>query len=182
MNKDLNEKCILIKPEIFKDERGYFLETYKESNYIKYFDGQNKFAQDNLSYSKKGVLRGMHLQKKFPQGKLISVIAGNIFDVVIDLRENSPNFCKWESFNLSCDAHEQLWVPPGFAHGFLTLSDSAFVQYKCTEEYKKNDELCIFWNDNDLKIQWPLNKKDIIVSDKDANGISIANFKSQNFT
>ena len=179
MNKDLIEKWQLIKPDVFRDERGYFLETYKKSNYIKFFKDQNNFTQDNLSYSKKGVLRGLHLQKKFPQGKLVSVISGIIFDVIVDLREDSPNFCKWESFYLNSDHHEQLWVPPGFAHGFLTLSDEAFVQYKCTEEYKKNDELCIFWNDSDLKIQWPLNKKYIKVSDKDANGLSLENYKSQ---
>jgi len=179
MNKELDEKCILIKPNIFNDDRGYFLETYKKTSYQEKIFNKLDFVQDNLSYSKKGVLRGMHLQKNFPQGKLVSVIMGDIFDVVIDLRKNSSNFCKWRSFNLHSENHEQLYVPPGFAHGFLTLSSSALVQYKCTEEYNKDDELCIFWNDKDLNIDWPFDKNKIIVSNKDANGISIKNYKSK---
>jgi dTDP-4-dehydrorhamnose 3,5-epimerase len=157
---------ILVTPEIFLDERGFFLELYKESIFMK--NGINtKFVQDNYSHSTKGVLRGLHYQKNpMAQAKLVSVIKGEIFDVAVDLRKDSPTFGKWVGEILSDKNHNLLYVPEGFAHGFCVLSSEADVLYKVDQEYSYEHERGIVWNDPQLEIKWPLdelimNKKDL---------------------
>lgn len=165
---------LIIVPSIFKDTRGVFLEKYNYKSFFK-IGIKHNFVQDNLSYSKKNVLRGLHFQKKFPQGKLVKVVKGEIFDVIVDLRKNKKSFGKHLSFRLSDKSHNQLWVPPGFAHGFCVLSKEAKVEYKCTEFYKPKDEYTLKWNDNELKINWPIKKP--IVSEKDSLGLTLGEIK-----
>ncbi len=157
----------VIQPLVFEDHRGYFLETYRE----KAFEDQGiyvKFVQDNESFSKKGVLRGLHFQTIYPQGKLVRVIQGTLFDVAVDLRKGSPTFGEWEGFILSDENKRQLYIPEGFAHGFLVLSDTALFSYKCTQLYKAEYESGIIWHDETLKIIWPLKGiKKVILSEKD---------------
>ncbi len=166
-------KCSLldalhIQPKKFGDHRGFFIETYQEQRYIeKGIDAH--FVQDNLSSSAYGVLRGLHFQHTFPQGKLVSVILGRVFDVAVDIRKGSPTFGMWESIILSEDDGNQFWIPPGFAHGFCVLSESAIFAYKCTEIYHPETEICIRWDDPKLAISWPLTNPK--VSEKDCNGI-----------
>ena len=145
---------VLINPTEHNDERGYFLETYKKTEFKK--NGINaNFVQDNFSFSLGGVIRGLHYQKPpHAQGKLVSVVKGSIFDVAVDLRANSPTFGKWVSASLTSGAHDSLWIPEGFAHGFQALEDS-YVVYKVTSEYNKSAETGLIWNDSYLKIKWP---------------------------
>lgn len=145
----------VIKPEVFGDERGYFMETY---HYNAFRDaGLNvQFVQDNQSRSRKGVLRGLHFQKNHPQGKLVRVLRGEVFDVAVDLRMNSPTYKKWFGTVLSGENKKQLYVPEGFAHGFLVLSDEVELAYKCTDFYHPEDEGGVVWNDPEIGIQWPL--------------------------
>lgn len=162
----------LIHPQVFGDERGFFLESYSEREYTKH--GLNiHFIQDNHSKSEKWVLRGMHFQKINSQAKLVRVIRWSVYDVVIDLRSDSPTYGKWEGFFLSWENKTQLFVPRGFAHGFLTLEDETEFLYKCDNYYDPNDEGGIFWNDTQLAIDWDkyldaYNIKEIIVSKKDS--------------
>ncbi len=158
-------ELILITPEVFQDKRGFFLETYKESDFAK--NGiKEKFVQENHSKSKKGVLRGLHFQKPpFSQGKLVRVIRGEIFDVAVDIRKNSKTYGKWVGIKLSEKNKKMLYIPPGFAHGFCVLSDFAEVIYKCTKPYSPKHESGILWNDKTLKIKWPIKKP--ILSKKD---------------
>jgi dTDP-4-dehydrorhamnose 3,5-epimerase len=149
------------------------METYNSKKYLEIGVGLG-FVQDNFSYSYKNVLRGLHLQINEPQGKLVSVYHGEVYDVVVDLREDSPSFKKWQGFYLSHTNNKQLWVPPGFAHGFLVTSDYAYFSYKCSEFYNYNDEACIVWNDPDLNIEWPVINP--IVSEKDMNGKLLKDF------
>mgnify|MGYP006077579397 FL=1 len=165
---------LIIVPSIFKDTRGFFFEKYNYKSFFKIGIKYN-FVQDNLSYSKKNVLRGLHFQKKFPQGKLVKVVKGEIFDVIVDLRKNKKSFGKYLSFRLSDKNQNQLWVPPGFAHGFCVLSKEAKVEYKCTEFYKPKDEYTLKWNDNELGINWPIKKP--IVSEKDSLGLTLEKIK-----
>lgn len=155
---------LVIKPKVFKDSRGFFLETWQDKKY-KEIGIKEDFVQDNWSRSTKGVLRGLHYQKQHPQGKLVSVRTGSVFDVAVDIRKDSPTKGKWHSEILSDENHHQMYIPSGFAHGFLVLSDVADFVYKCTDYYKPNDEGGIIWNDKFLNIQWPIKK--IILSDKD---------------
>ena len=159
---------ILIEPEIFSDARGYFLETY---NARVFADAgiSEKFVQDNQSRSKRGVLRGLHYQKEKAQGKLVRVLAGEIFDVVVDIRPDSSTFGKWSGFNLSAVEQKMAWIPAGFAHGFYTLSGTAEVAYKVTEYYAPQDDRVILWSDPDLAIRWPLVGQPIL-SEKDKAG------------
>lgn len=161
---------ILIEPEIFSDARGYFLETY---NARVFADAgiSEKFVQDNQSRSKRGVLRGLHYQKEKAQGKLVRVLAGEIFDVVVDIRPDSSTFGKWSGFNLSAVEQKMAWIPAGFAHGFYTLSETAEVAYKVTEYYAPQDDRVILWSDPDLAIRWPLVGQPIL-SEKDKAGHS----------
>lgn len=156
---------VLIEPDVFRDARGFFLETYHQK---KYAAGgiPDAFVQDNHSRSVKGTLRGLHLQTRKPQGKLIRVLQGEIYDVAVDLRRGSPTFKTWDAFTLSADNFRQLYVPPGFAHGFAVLSDIAEVEYKCTDFYDPGGELGVRWNDSELAIPWPLEKP--VLSAKDA--------------
>lgn len=146
---------LLIKPRIFSDERGFFTETYQQERYAQ-VGITGPFVQDNLSGSHKGILRGLHYQIQHPQGKLVQVIAGEIFDVVVDLRRNSATFGQWVGELLSDQNHNQLWVPPGFAHGFYVLSDWASVLYKTTDFYFPQAERTLRWDDPDVGIDWRL--------------------------
>lgn len=157
----------VVEPTVFEDNRGYFMETFQEKDF-KDAGHDLKFVQDNQSKSTKGVLRGLHLQVNHPQGKLVRVIKGKVFDVGVDLRANSPTYGKWYGEILSEDNKKQLYIPPKFAHGFLVLSDEAEFLYKCTEFYHGDDESGIMWNDEDIGIKWPLDDIDeVILSDKD---------------
>lgn len=163
----------VVEPTVFEDNRGYFMETYQENDF-KQAGYDLKFVQDNQSKSSRGVLRGLHLQLKYPQGKLVRVIRGEVFDVGVDLREDSPTYGEWYGEILSEDNKKQLYIPPGFAHGFLVLSDEAEFLYKCTEFYHGEDESGIKWDDADIGIDWPLDGIDeIILSDKDKEWMSL---------
>ncbi len=146
---------LIIKPKVFGDERGFFMETYRQS-WLSELGIDTDFVQDNHSSSRKGVLRGLHYQLQQAQGKLVRVISGDVYDVVVDLRERSPTFGQHVAAVLSADNREVFWVPPGFAHGFLVLSDRAEFVYKCTSYYAPDDERSIRWDDPDLNIPWPL--------------------------
>ena len=167
--------CFIIENQIHKDERGCFIEIYHKKKFEELLGSQINFVQDNFSLSSKGVLRGMHFQKNFPQGQLIRVLKGKVFDVVVDLRKNSETFGSYFCTELSDENQLQLWIPKGFAHGFLTLSDKAYFEYKCTDFYKKDDENTIHWKDPDLNIPWPSGIK-IITSEKDENGKSFKEY------
>ena len=157
----------VVEPTVFEDNRGYFMETFQENDF-KEAGHDLTFVQDNQSKSTKGVLRGLHLQLKYPQGKLVRVIKGEVFDVGVDLRGDSPTYGKWYGEILSEENKKQLYIPPKFAHGFLVLSDEAEFLYKCTEFYHGEDESGIRWDDEDIAIDWPLDGIDeIILSDKD---------------
>ncbi|PSU68065.1 dTDP-4-dehydrorhamnose 3,5-epimerase [Photobacterium phosphoreum] len=147
--------CIIIDPKVFGDDRGFFLENYHED---RYFDAgiKERFVQDNRSRSSKNVLRGLHFQKTKPQGKLVTVIDGEVFDVAVDLRPDSKTFGQYESVILTGENKLQFYVPPGFAHGFCVLSESADFQYKCTDYYDPSDESGLLWNDPVINIEWPL--------------------------
>jgi len=160
------EGLYIIEPTVFGDERGYFMETYHADDF-KEAGLDMAFVQDNQSKSKKGVLRGLHFQYKKPQGKLVRVIKGEVFDVAVDLRKNSPTYGKWDGAILSEDNKKQLYIPEGFAHGFLVLSHEAEFTYKCTDFYDAHDEGGILWNDPDINIKWPIDNLEIILSDKD---------------
>lgn len=147
---------LLVQPKVFGDERGFFLETYKRTDFARAGVGGH-FVQDNYSKSAKGVLRGLHYQKNpKAQGKLVCCMNGKIFDVAVDIRKGSPYYGKWVSAELSGENRHMLYVPPGFAHGFQVISDTAEVLYKCTEEYSPSDDRGIIWNDPELRIAWPL--------------------------
>ena len=159
------EGVLLLKPKVFGDERGYFVETWQKERYEEL--GINlPFVQDNHSKSTKGILRGLHYQKKHPQGKLVMVSYGEVFDVAVDIRPNSATFGKWYGAILSQENQHQLWIPPGLAHGFLVLSDVAHFHYKCTDFYYPDDEGSIIWNDNTINIDWPI-LDEIKLSNKD---------------
>jgi dTDP-4-dehydrorhamnose 3,5-epimerase len=157
-------EVILVEPQVFKDERGFFLETYHQARYGEKGIGP-AFVQDNHSHSRKGCVRGFHYQLKHPQGKLVYVVSGRIFDVVLDIRRGSPTFGNWYGAYLSTENKHQIYIPPGFAHGFSVLSDSADVIYKCTDFYAPEDEYGVLWNDPDLEIDWGVDNP--ILSPKD---------------
>jgi len=158
------EGAVIIEPKVFGDHRGFFMETYQKDRYQE-AGIPLEFVQDNHSRSSKGVLRGLHFQKTKPQGKLVRVVRGEVFDVAVDIRKDSPTYGQWEGVILSEENKRQFYVPPGFAHGFVVLSETADFEYKCTDYYDPNDEGCIAWNDPDLGIPWPLRKP--ILSSKD---------------
>jgi dTDP-4-dehydrorhamnose 3,5-epimerase len=161
------EGMFLVEPTVFEDNRGFFMETFNERDF-KDAGHDLKFVQDNQSKSSKGVLRGLHFQIKYPQGKLVRVTKGEVFDVGVDLRLGSETYGKWFGAVLSEENKRQLYVPPKFAHGFVVLSDEAEFLYKCTEFYHGEDEGGIIWNDEDIGVEWPLDDIDeIILSDKD---------------
>ena len=157
---------VIIEPRVFGDERGYFMETYQQEAFEKAGLHMN-FVQDNQSMSKKGVLRGLHLQTKFSQGKLVRVISGEVYDVGVDLRKGSPTYGKYEGVLLSGDNKRMFYVPEGFAHGFLVLSDEAVFTYKCTQLYHPEYDAGIMFNDPDIGVNWPLDGIEVVMSDKD---------------
>ena len=159
----------IIEPDVYEDDRGFFMETFHNERYRKLLGINLDFVQDNISRSSKNVLRGMHFQKNYPQGKIVKASRGEILDVVVDLRKGSPTYGTWESFRLSEKNKLQVWIPPGFAHGFLVMSDSADIDYKCTEYYHPEDELCLMWNDPEVAIDWTIN--DPILTEKDKKGL-----------
>ena len=159
----------LIEPQVFADSRGFFLESYNQQKFIDKLGITVNFVQDNHSASQQNVLRGLHYQIIQPQGKLVRAVVGKIFDVAVDIRKNFPTFGKWVGYELSAENKRQLWIPPGFAHGFLVLSEVAEVIYKTTDYYAPEGDRTILWNDPDLAINWPI-KQQPILSDKDNNG------------
>ena len=163
---------VLVEPRVFRDDRGFFLETYHRDRYREGgIDGE--FVQDNHSRSIRNTLRGLHAQEPNPQGKLVRCIEGEIWDVAVDIRRGSPTFRQWVGVTLSADNFRQLWVPPGFAHGFCVLSEEAQVEYKCTALYSPDDELGIAWDDPDLDIAWPLEGSPLL-SQKDREALRIS--------
>lgn len=156
---------VIIEPQVHGDERGFFQESWKASSYGAH-GLPTKFSQANISRSAKGVLRGLHYQYRQPQGKLVSVLEGRIFDVAVDIRPDSPCFGSWTGVELSSNNHRQLYIPEGFAHGFLVLSNSALFHYHCTTEYSPQYEVAIAWNDPDIAVKWP--RKPLSVSGKDS--------------
>ncbi|MCR9226396.1 MAG: dTDP-4-dehydrorhamnose 3,5-epimerase [Flavobacteriaceae bacterium] len=160
--------CFIIEPQIFEDERGYFFESFNHKEFCEAIGQEINFVQDNQSFSKKGVLRGLHFQKgEHAQAKLVSVLSGRIQDVVVDLRKDSPTFAQHFSIELSSENKKQLFVPRGFAHGFLTLSESANVFYKCDNYYNKKAESGIKFDDSKLAIDWNISSHEILLSEKD---------------
>lgn len=164
---------LVIEPKVFGDARGFFMESFNARNYAAAIGGDFSFVQDNFSRSAKNVLRGLHYQIQQPQGKLVTVLRGRVFDVAVDIRRASPTFGRWNGVILDDETHRQLWVAPGFAHGFLVLSDTADVQYKTTDYYAPQHERSILWNDPDIGIDWPLNGAAPILSDKDRAGMPL---------
>jgi dTDP-4-dehydrorhamnose 3,5-epimerase len=160
------EGLFIIEPMVFGDDRGYFMETYHAEEF-KDAGLDLNFVQDNQSKSKKGVLRGLHFQYTKPQGKLVRALRGVVFDVAVDLRNNSPTYGKWEGIILSEENKKQFYVPEGFAHGFVVLSDEAEFTYKCTNFYDSEDEGGILWNDPSISIDWPIDIDEVILSEKD---------------
>ena len=163
------EGAFIIEPDLFKDDRGFFLETYNKSKYDDLLESNLDFSQDNHSSSSQNTLRGLHLQIKKPQGKLVRVVRGEVRDVIVDLRHSSKTFKKWDSFLLNEENKRQLWVPPGLAHGFLVVSRVADFEYKCTQSYDPQDEGCLIWNDPQLEIEWGIDSP--ILSSKDKKGL-----------
>ncbi|WP_417223675.1 dTDP-4-dehydrorhamnose 3,5-epimerase [Amphritea sp.] len=162
---------VLLTPEVFSDERGFFLETFRQSDFNEHC-GNFVFVQDNHSKSSKGILRGLHYQKNNPQGKLVRVTKGEVYDVAVDLRQSSPTFGQWVGVILNDINKQLLWIPPGFAHGFYVMSDDAEFQYKCTDYYSPEDDVSILWNDVSIGIEWPAFDSSPVLSNKDLNGIS----------
>ena len=160
--------CVIIEPRVFGDERGFFLETFKAVRYEQEAGIDLSFVQDNHSRSARGVLRGLHFQKTKPQGKLVRVVRGEVYDVAVDIRNGSATFGEWEGVILSEENKKQFWVPPGFAHGFVVLSDTADFEYKCTDYYDPSDEGSILWSDPDLNIPWPIANPVLSTKDESA--------------
>lgn len=164
---------LVLEPRVFQDERGFFLESFNKRTFREATTLEVDFVQDNQSFSVRNVLRGLHYQVRQPQGKLVQAIAGEIFDVAVDIRRSSPNFGKWTAVNLSGSNHRMLWIPPGFAHGFVVLSEHALVLYKTTDYYAPAHERTIVWSDPTLGIRWPLEAAPI-VNEKDRRGTAFA--------
>lgn len=173
------EGVYIIESTVFGDNRGYFMESYSKRDFEEAGLTMN-FVQDNESKSKKGVLRGLHFQTKHTQGKLVRVVEGEVFDVAVDLREGSPTFGKWEGVTLTAENKKQFYVPEGFAHGFLVLSETATFQYKCTDYYAPEYDGGVLWNDPDINIEWPLEGiEEVLLSDKDQKQQTLKEFMSK---
>ncbi|WP_087722470.1 dTDP-4-dehydrorhamnose 3,5-epimerase [Pandoraea sp. PE-S2T-3] len=170
--------CV-IEPKVFGDSRGHFFESFNQRNFNELLGGTFSFVQDNQSRSARGVLRGLHYQVKQPQGKLVRVLQGEIYDVAVDIREGSPTFGKWVAEVLSAENKKQLWIPAGFAHGFVVTSENAEVLYKTTDYWAPQFERCIRWDDPSLAIPWPLDGITPLVSDKDKQGMLFADYKHE---
>jgi dTDP-4-dehydrorhamnose 3,5-epimerase len=161
---------LILEPKVFGDARGFFVETWNRRRYGEAGIDVD-FVQDNISFSKRGTLRGLHFQNPKPQGKLMQVLQGEVFDVAVDIRRSSPTFGRWHGVLLSAENKRQFYVPIGFAHGFAVLSDTALFQYKCTEFYSPQDELAIRWDDPEIGVEWPV--KAPLISDRDAKGLRL---------
>jgi dTDP-4-dehydrorhamnose 3,5-epimerase len=168
---------IIVEPDVFRDDRGYFFESYHTEKYAAGGIDQ-PFVQDNQSHSIRGTLRGLHAQRLHPQGKLVRALSGEIFDVAVDIRPGSATFGRWVGAILSAENRHQLWVPAGFAHGFAVLSDTADVLYKCTTLYRRDDEIAILWNDPEIGIEWPLLSPPLL-SPKDREAPRLAAIRDQ---
>ena len=162
---------LVIEPRVFEDARGFFKETYERNRYSEAGIG-DEFVQDNISHSTRGTLRGLHYQIQHPQGKLVHVFFGEVFDVAVDVRRGCATFGRWVGVNLSAENHRQLYIPPGFAHGFYVLSDRAGLSYKCTDFYHPEHERTLIWNDSQVGIDWPLDREPLL-SEKDARGLPL---------
>lgn len=166
----------LLEPTVFGDARGYFFESFNNAKFEQLTGFKGQFVQDNQSLSAKGVLRGLHFQlEPKAQGKLVRVVQGSVFDVAVDIRKGSPTFGQWVGYELSATNHRQLWIPPGLAHGFVTLEENTIFQYKVTDFWSKEHERCIAWNDPDLAIDWHFNGTPL-VSEKDTQGDTLQDF------
>jgi len=163
---------LIIEPKVFGDDRGFFMESYNHKEFLKATGYDIQFVQDNHSKSQKNVLRGLHYQIKQPQGKLVRVSSGVVYDIAVDLRQSSSTFAKWVGIELSAENKKQLWVPEGFAHGFVVLSDTAEFLYKTTDYYAPEHERCIVWNDKELNIDWHINGEPLL-SEKDQQGMTL---------
>tara|TARA_Y100000992_G_scaffold302502_1_gene276942 strand:+ start:23 stop:574 length:552 start_codon:yes stop_codon:yes gene_type:complete len=166
------DEVLLLEPEVYSDDRGYFFESFNQKDFNHSVGLEINFVQDNHSKSKKNVLRGLHYQVKKPQGKLIRVLRGKIFDVVVDMRLSSPNYGKWFGVIISSENRLQLWVPEGFAHGFLTLSDAAELAYKTSDYWHPKYERSLLWNDDEIGIEWPISDEPLL-TEKDSNGSTL---------
>jgi len=164
---------LILEPKVFGDDRGFFFESFNARTFVKLTGLQREFVQDNHSKSGQGVLRGLHYQIKQPQGKLVRVVAGEVFDVAVDLRKSSPSFGQWVGEYLSAENKRQIWIPEGFAHGFLVLSNTAEFLYKTTDYYAPEHERSLHWNDPAIGIQWPIQGKPLLAA-KDAAGKLLA--------
>lgn len=171
------EGLYIIEPKVFGDNRGYFMETYSEKDFFE-AGLTMKFVQDNQSKSKKGVLRGLHFQKEHPQGKLVRAVSGEVFDVAVDIRKGSKTFGKWFGVTLSAENKKMFYIPEGFAHGFLVLSDEAEFAYKCTDFYHPEDEGGLLYNDSEVGIEWPFPKDvELTIADRDKNWSGLKGLK-----
>ena len=183
---DFFEGPLIITPRLIEDDRGYFFESWNQKNFNHLFKKEIKFVQINQSYSELNVLRGMHYQiNPFAQGKLLKVCYGKIFDVIVDLRRNSKTFCQWGFVNLDNIKNEQIWIPEGFAHGFLTLCEKVIVQYKVTNYWHKDSEKSLKWDDPQINIKWPIKedkKNNLLISSKDLSANSIQYIIKNNLT
>jgi dTDP-4-dehydrorhamnose 3,5-epimerase len=166
-------EVLLLEPKVFGDERGFFFESFNQALFDQAVGRATGFVQDNHSRSARHVLRGLHYQIRQPQGKLVRVVQGEVFDVAVDLRRSSPTFGQWVGAYLSAEKKQQMWIPPGFGHGFLVLSEFADFLYKTTDYYAPQEERCIAWNDPDLAIEWPLAGAAPVLSRKDQAGSSV---------
>ncbi|MEN8141439.1 MAG: dTDP-4-dehydrorhamnose 3,5-epimerase [Thermodesulfobacteriota bacterium] len=158
---------LILEPLVFGDERGFFMETFEQQRYAR-AGIDLPFVQDNLSFSQRGVLRGLHYQRPHDQGKLVTVLSGEVFDVAVDIRQGSPTFGQWHGVSLSATNKRQFWLPPGLAHGFCVVSDTALFSYKCTDYYAPEHEGSVRWDDPRLAIDWPLAEPQLSAKDKDA--------------
>ena len=171
------EGLLLLEPRVFEDERGYFLESFNELRYNEFLGGDYRFVQDNISRSSKNVLRGLHFQyPPHAQGKIVSVVKGRVLDVAVDIRKDSPPYGKSQVVELSEEKHDQFWIPPGFAHGFIALEDDTVFSYKCSAYYHPASECTLLWNDPELSIDWQVNNP--IISSKDKEGLRFHSFNS----
>lgn len=158
---------LVLEPKVFGDERGFFMETWNQRRYEE-AGLPGRFVQDNLSFSRRGVLRGLHFQNPDQQGKLVYVLSGEVFDVAVDIRQGSPTFGQWEAVVLSSENKRQFWIPEGFAHGFLVTSDTALFAYKCTAPYNAEADGSVLWNDPEIGIEWPVEAPALSEKDRDA--------------
>lgn len=165
---------LIVEPKVFGDARGFFFESFNARVFQERTGLAPQFVQDNHSRSSRGVLRGLHYQIRQPQGKLVRVVRGRVFDVAVDLRRSSPSFGHWAGWELSEENQRQIWIPPGFGHGFVVLSESADFLYKTTDYYAPEHERCLLWNDASVGVQWPTEGLSLTLSDKDRRGLPLA--------